>query len=124
MMEIIPISNKNELVKNIPGYLKSLPNFLLLFVVLTLVRFDSILALQNFDSIELKIEKEVISFIDIEDGWMKYSEPHTVNNYLCGDIKLCYVEEFYSSKVESSFNYYYFIPNNKYYFVEELENNG
>jgi len=36
--------------------------FLLLFVVLTLVRFDSILALQNFDSIELKIEKEVISF--------------------------------------------------------------
>ena len=91
--------------------------------MLTLVRFDSILALQNFDSIELKIEK-VISFIDIEDGWKKYSEPHTVNNYLCGDIKLCYVEKFYSSKVESSFNYYYFIPNNKYYFVEELENNG
>ena len=108
---------------NIPRYLKSLPNFLLLFVVLTLVRFDSILALQNFDSIELKIGKEVISFIDIEDGWKKYSQPHTVNNYLCGDIKLCYVEEFYSSKVELSFNYYYFIPNNKYYFVEELENN-
>jgi len=109
---------------DIPKYLKGLPNFLLLFVLLTLVKFDSVLALQNFHSIDLKVEKEVILFIDMENGWKKYSEPHTVSNYLCGDIKLCYVDEFYSSKIELSFNYYYFIPNNKYYFVDELENNG
>jgi len=109
---------------DIPKYLKSLPNFLLLFVLLTLVKFDSVLALQNFHSIDLKVEKEVILFIDMENGWKKYSEPHTVSNYLCGDIKLCYVDEFYSSKIELSFNYFYFIPNNKYYFVDELENNG
>jgi len=103
-----------------PKSINSFPNFLMFFVILTLVKFDSISVLQNYHSIELKVEKEIISFTDMQNGWKKYSEPHTIKNYLCGDIKLCYVEEYYSSKIDLFFNYYFFTPVNNNYFIEEL----
>lgn len=102
----------------IPKFLNSFPYFLLFFVIFTLVKFDSVSALKNINSIELKVEKVVIQLIDLGSGWKRSNEG------LCSDYKLCYLNEFKSLKKEVLFNYYYFYPEKKDFFISILENNN
>lgn len=93
---------------------------LYLFVIIFMLRLDSITALSSPQNIHINISQEEIDFVKTENGWYQYSKEHTVRNYLCGSVKYCYIKEYESDKKTALLNYYYFEPKNKSYFSDLL----
>ncbi len=104
------------------NFSKNLKNMFILplffFVILAIIRGDSILELQNLNSISLVVEKKEIEFVNIEDNW--WISPRDDDSFLCGTYKYCYVENFESRKIKYLNNYFYFDPINKNYYLDKF----
>ena len=88
------------------------------FVLISIIRVDSILELQNYKDLNLFVEGENVEFIKVDDGW--WLHPTKEGKFICGTYKNCYVESFKSKKINTLYNYYYFIPVNLNYYLEAL----
>ena len=87
-------------------------------MLIAIIRGDSILALQNLGDITLAVEQKEIQFISINDNW--WTSPTNNDGFLCGTYKYCYVEKFKSRKITYLYNYFYFDPINKNYYIDEF----
>ena len=88
------------------------------FVLISLIRADSILELGNFKDINLSVEKKEIELIQVNETW--WTNPEN-NSWSCGLYKYCYVEEFESSiKNFPNSSYFYFEPKNLFYYENQF----
>jgi hypothetical protein len=109
-----------ESFPNTKNYIKILTYSFVIVFTLTLESITTILEPQQ---IKIQVEPKEVNFIQLENDWFQYSNEHTVNNYLCGINKYCYIKE-YDSKIKPIFlNYKYFQPKDELYYSKLLETN-
>ena len=101
--------------KNIKNLI-SIP--LYFFVIVAIIRGDSILELRSLSDISLVVEQKEIEFVSIDDYW--WISPTNNDGFFCGTYKYCYVEKFKSRKILYLNDYFYFDPINKNYYIDQF----
>ncbi len=98
--------------------IKQVSKPLYFLVLISILRIDSILELQDLNDINLIVERENIEFIQVRENW--WLHPAEGDSFLCGDFKYCHIERFKSKKVDLNYGYFYFLPENMNYYFDIL----
>lgn len=98
---------------------KILPILGYCFVIVSLIRIDSIIELKNFNNIDLNVEEKELVFYKDENDWNRHQSES--GNYLCSYYRFCSIIDNSFQSKEPLLNYRYYESLDKNYYKNILQ---